>query len=271
MPFATSPIRISEGRLLVLSDLHLPFEDTRAVELAAAVADDFKPTHLILNGDVWDAMPVSPFPVPVRERVRLAEQVDAVSRKLRKLIDRLGFADKPVIFIEGNHELWWIRYIQRRAQELEGLPQLTIPSILSLPDNIQYLPHIVGYRSIGQSAAPEVVAGALHIMHGDTVRLGAQLVNVARTICMRMGVPTLVGHWHVCQEYLATTYDGRVQAAWASGALVLPRAAYNSGRIAQQGIATVTVSGKTFECSVIPFWHESSRIACFYAGKRYIK
>lgn len=262
-------VRIGEGRILVLSDVHLPYQDQKAITLAAEVAGEFKPTHLVFNGDLWDALPVSPFPVPSKYRFRLADQIETVAREIDSLLELFGCKNKPVYYIEGNHEVWWNRYLQKKAQELEGLSILTIPSILRLPPNVTYLEHRIGYAPIEDTATPEVLAGGLHIMHGDTIRVGAQLVNVARTVSTRLGVPVLVGHWHVCQEYITTMYDGSVQAAWASGALVLPRAAYNAGRVAQQGIALVYTDGISFECKVVPFWRDGKRMKCYCLGRNF--
>ena len=51
--------QFGEGRYAIIQDLHIPYHDADATEVALAWLEPQQPTHLILNGDVADFFAVS--------------------------------------------------------------------------------------------------------------------------------------------------------------------------------------------------------------------
>ena len=54
--------KVDAVRCLVLSDIHIPYHDQAALALALAYARDYRPTHIVLNGDILDAQEISSHP-----------------------------------------------------------------------------------------------------------------------------------------------------------------------------------------------------------------
>ncbi len=238
--------------ILVLSDVHFPYEDALAMGLARQIAEETNPDLVILNGDIWDQYCVSPWPVRPSRRVNFTEEIKQVRSRLARLLS--WFPDRPIVYIEGNHELRIQRYLWRKAQELADLEELTVPRLLQLPDRVIYLPHAEDYLPIDQYTAPQVLLGKLYVMHGDTLKGPPYTINVARNVWLKLQKPTLVGHWHVCQVWTQASYDGTLSGAWAAPCLCLPRAPYNAARIMAQGVAVVRLDPSGyFEVELVPF------------------
>jgi predicted phosphodiesterase len=112
-------------KIVILSDLHAPYEDKKAFTLALKVIKDIKPEYLILNGDIIDCYSVSSHPKTPGRFSNLKEEIqEAIQR-----IDELEACKVPnVIYIEGNHENRLERFLIQKAPELFGM--VTISSLL---------------------------------------------------------------------------------------------------------------------------------------------
>jgi len=125
------PITVSQSvrqyeRALVIGDLHIPFEDQRAVELAIGVADAFRPDIVFLNGDILDCWLISRFTKnPALERENNLHAEFARGRALFSNL-RKRFPLAQIKWIFGNHEYRWARYIADNARELHGLKGMTL-------------------------------------------------------------------------------------------------------------------------------------------------
>ncbi|MCS7296352.1 MAG: hypothetical protein NZ761_13265 [Dehalococcoidia bacterium] len=108
------------------------------------------------------------------------------------------------------------------------------------------------------------------MLHGDTIRSTGALINVARTIYLKLLKPVVVGHWHRAQVYLQTDYAGRTSGAWAIPCLTGPRAHYATDRVMDQGLAVVHASPTgLFEVHVVPFLAHGTDLVASVHGKVY--
>ncbi len=167
-------------RVLIVSDVHVPFHDRRAWRvflLVVALGWD----EIVINGDFADCLSVSFHPRNPNRKYRLKLEIDAVNKALDQLQAVAGEA--KITYIGGNHEYRLDRYIAEKAPELYGLEGTTFPDLLGLRDR--------GITWIAYKA-PAYRVGKLSIIH-DIGRAG---VNTARQSLLDFGGNLVVGHSH---------------------------------------------------------------------------
>lgn len=251
---------------VILSDVHFPFEDPDALILARQIISDAKPKIVILNGDIVDFFGISKFPVPPIRRAQFGEEIKMAAEKIG-LLKR--FAPNALwIYTEGNHELRMQLYVWRRAPEMSDLVRVEDELELS-KNNIIYLKQAQEPQAREDFAAPQVKLGKLYVMHGHTVRIWGNAVNVARGVFQRLLKPVLIGHWHRKDVYSQTDYEGVLNGAFVQGCLCHPRPHWDTGRIWGQGMSVVYVQNGYFEADVIEFIAKDKKLFCLWRGKRY--
>lgn len=105
-------------KCLFIPDTHAPYHDEQAWELVMKAAKQFKPDTLVHLGDLGDFYSVSSHSKDPARTQNLADELKGV-RSLREELDALGAKRK--IFVAGNHEDRFERYLQDKAPELFGL------------------------------------------------------------------------------------------------------------------------------------------------------
>lgn len=257
----------SPYQAVVLSDLHLPWADPDAMLLAREIVRDVDPDLLVVNGDLLDVWALTKWPVspPTRsfasELQRVREQVAALAT---------WAPGRPWIWLDGNHELRFVRYLWRRASELWEIDDLDLAHLVRAPSSWIHLSHVEGYGRRSEAVIPQVRLGRLTVLHGDGLRLSGATVNVARSVYLRVLKPVLVGHWHRAQVYTQTDYEGQTSGAWVVPCLTGPRAHYDAGRLMDQGLAVVEVhEGGLFTVHLVHFVLHGDRLVAIHGGKRY--
>lgn len=137
-------------RLLIVPDVHVPYQDTRAWALFLKVGKAFRPDILVVMGDLADFYAVSSHSKDPRRSRDLTWEVGKVNDALDAL-DTLGARRK--IFIEGNHCDRLRRYLEAKAPELFGT--VSIPALFRLKERgWAYVPY-----------KHDVQLGKLHLTH----------------------------------------------------------------------------------------------------------
>lgn len=119
-------------RAIVAGDLHIPFIEIKAVELFFNFTEKFKPHKIFLNGDIVDCWDVSTFAKPLSIEERMEDEIKQGRDFLHRL--RKQNPDADIVYIFGNHEFRFERYISKFARELKGLRGLTLEEQLDLPE-----------------------------------------------------------------------------------------------------------------------------------------
>ena len=144
-----------KNKFVVLSDIHFPYHDEKALK---AVYNFLSNTHvdtIILNGDILDFYDVSSFDKDPDRINSLQKEIDMAQKFFKKL---RGLAPKAkIVFVKGNHEDRIERYLKKHP-ELYSLDALKLPNLLNL-DN-----YAIEYKDKGFKL------GSLKIIHGDMVR-----------------------------------------------------------------------------------------------------
>jgi len=197
---------IANKKLLCLFDVHIPFQDNDALQLALDYGEEQGIDSIFLGGDLADIWELSDHEKNPNERVSVVEEFEVIREFLVYLRDR--FKGKPIYYKPGNHEQRWERFFMRKAPELYGFTEFRLDVILKLGElGIEYLPH----NSI-------TYAGKLLLEHGDKIK-GSGGVNPARTALLRFKRPVIVGHFHRSTSVNDNVYDGENRMAWSSGCL----------------------------------------------------
>lgn len=224
------PFAIDSGRVLVMSDIHVPYHDRRALDAALALGDTFKPSVVLLNGDAVDFHSISRFVCNPEER-DLAGEVKAIRELLAHL--RARFHKARIIFKLGNHEERWWHYLWGKAPELLGCSFATIESVFDTAAN--------GVEIVQDGRI--ILAGKLPILHGHEWRGGISTpVNPARGAFLKAIACVMQGHLHRSSEHSETTLEDRLISTWSTGCLCDLRPAYARINRWNHGFATIEVS-----------------------------
>ena len=169
-------------KVLCLSDLHIPYHSEIAVNAAVEWGMEHQPDVIVLNGDVADFYTISRWEKDPNARNFVAE-TDAIEQTLEWL--QRCFPDARKIYMEGNHEERYTKYIWQKAPELWGVDNVRIQEILHVAD--------YGFEYI--DGRRPVMAGKMCIMHGHEINAHGG-VNPARTAFLRTSTSVLIGHLH---------------------------------------------------------------------------
>jgi predicted phosphodiesterase len=198
---------------VIYADIHCPYQDKQAVEIAIDYGMQVKPDMVIMLGDFADFYKVSHWRNdPMRQK--FFQEIEASKRLLSVFTD--SFKDCEKIFVKGNHEKRLDNYLDSRAPELKGVKGLTVPGLLCLEEmGWQYFDCWAALNDMGQTYK----IGSLHLLHGHEVKISAAAVNLARLLYYKTLVNVLGAHYHTTQEYLFKKLDHSHEGGWIIGCL----------------------------------------------------
>lgn len=129
-------------KILIVPDVHFPFEDKKAWALFLKAGKEFKPDHVVILGDFIDCYSVSSHSKHPERALKLKEEVEATKKGLDQVI---ALGAKNNVFIAGNHCDRLERYLRDKAPELYNY--ISIPEILELKKKgFKYTPYKDSYK-----------------------------------------------------------------------------------------------------------------------------
>ena len=176
----------------IIGDVHIPYQDNDAIEVALTKMEEEGIDSLYINGDLLDFYQLS-FHEKDPRMVHFKQELEAG----RQFLDycRSRFPDIPIYFIPGNHENRFERYLRVKASELLDMDEFRLDVLLRVAEyGVQYIP----FRS-------KVVFGDFLIEHGDKIP-GAGGVVPARTALMRLKTNCLINHFHKTSSSIQRVY-----------------------------------------------------------------
>jgi predicted phosphodiesterase len=195
-----------QNNILILSDIHFPYQDNKALELALNYGLENKVNCVYLNGDTLDMYHGSRF-VKDRRKRDLASELQ-IGRDFLKMLQETFKC--PIYFKIGNHEKRWEDYLRIQAPELLGIADFELETILR-------------FREFGVTLIKDkqiAMAGKLPIMHGHEWQVGfAPPVNPARGLYMKAKESCIIGHHHRTSEHTEKSLKGEVTTTWSTGCL----------------------------------------------------
>ncbi len=194
-------------KALLLSDVHAPYHDHAALELALRFGEDQGVDTIILNGDLADFFSVSFWEKDPRKR-NLAAELQTVRDLLYHIRQRFPLA--KMIYKVGNHEERWERYLSVKAPELLGVEDFELRKLLRLDD----------FETQIVSDKRPLKLGYLYVIHGHEFKWGiSNPVNPARGFYLRAKECCIGGHLHQTSSHSEKSLGGTIISTWSTGAL----------------------------------------------------
>jgi predicted phosphodiesterase len=232
--FAYEPYIIDAKKVLVMSDVHLPYHDVPAISAAIEFAQNEDIDAILLNGDTLDFYTLSRFIRDPKARSFAHELLI-----FQQFIEALGqaYPDAKVYIKLGNHDERYQHYLWTKAGELDGVEEFELKNIIKkrAPEA-----EVIGDKRI-------IKLGALNVLHGH--EFGQSIfspVNVARGLFLRGKVSAMQGHNHQTSEHTESNMNGEITTTYSVGCLCNLTPGYLPINKWNHGFAIVDVNGQDF-------------------------
>jgi len=201
-------VRIEENNILWMSDIHIPNQNNKAIELAIEDGIKEKVNCIILGGDIMDNTPFTSHDAPPPSPDDVRNYFEMTQQFLEYL--RSKFPKIHIVWIEGNHDNWISRWLMKKAPILFNDPYYHLPQRLDLK---KYSIDFYEQEVILQ-------IGKLSASHGHTIVRGVFApVNAARGVFMRTKSNYIVGHVHTTSAHHETNIKGEQIGCFSVGCL----------------------------------------------------
>lgn len=132
IPYITKRVVKGPYKILVLPDIHVPYQNDEAIEAAIKLGEEFQPDEIVQLGDLLDCYTLSRYSRSATRHGNIAEEIEQ-ARDLLEMI-KLRTGAKKATFIEGNHEARIRKYIMDKCPDLRDLKALRVDHMLELAD-----------------------------------------------------------------------------------------------------------------------------------------
>ena len=194
-------------KILYMADIHIPYHDKDALQIAMQYGMDADVDTILLGGDITDCYRVSSFVKDPNCR-DMAQEIKAVRHFLMAL--RQAFPKAKIIYKEGNHEERIPRYGKQNAPDMFGA------------DMIKSLDEVLELDRIGIKWLPEkrpMTLNQLNILHGHEYGGRSGGVNPSRNMYLKTKECCIAGHWHKTSQYNGKSIRDKIIGSWTVGCL----------------------------------------------------
>lgn len=186
---------------VVINDLHIPFEDDKAVKLVLKFIKKIKPDQIFLNGDVLDCFSLSKFPKPLYIQTAMYEEIAKVEDFLDKL--RKVAPKAKIDYIFGNHENRFDKHLYDRSPEFYRLKGSSLEEQLQLEDR-----DIVAHNSHNR----ENFIRYGHLLIGHFNKVSKHSAYTAKALLDDYCMSLIQAHTHRGGIHFKTTYKDTMVA-----------------------------------------------------------
>jgi len=228
----------SVQRTVVAGDFHFGISDQSTHDILFQVIKDWKPTKVVLAGDLPDMLALSKYPKDLRTTWSLADERKEMADFLWTLHDVAPQAD--LVELDANHsgngpESRWWRYLSDRIGELASMKEVI--------DGLDYRAIWHPEFSRVRVESVEQLGHAFVAVHGDVVRGQAGASALAMLNKWRCNL--IHGHTHRmgATAYRVPGIAGQSEhqlRAWENGCMCSLKPVYSSAVNWQQGFSLVT-------------------------------
>lgn len=180
-----------KGRVLILADVHIPYHDPKALDAAVQHGKKNKANTVLLLGDALDFHGISKFEESPEKR-KLSKELTKYREFFAWL--RQEFPKARIILKEGNHEERYDDFMIRKAYELLGIEDFSLPKVLDLEK--RGIEHVNERRKI--------MLGKLMAVHGHELKLSSGQLP-AKNLFNKMTCNAIAGHIHKTSSSTTTT------------------------------------------------------------------
>jgi predicted phosphodiesterase len=229
------PFILNAKRVLLLSDIHIPYHSIEALTAALEFAEKENPDCILLNGDTLDFHGLSRF---VRDPKKRSVSHELGAFKQFMDILKTVFPSAKIIFKVGNHEERYQHFLWSKAAELTDVAEFDFENIIKArAEGIQYV-----------SDKRIINLNGLNIIHGHEFSSGFfSPVNVARGLFLRAKTSAIQGHNHQTSEHTESDMNGKITTTWSVGCLCELHPAYSPINKWNWGFAIIDSAEDGFE------------------------
>ena len=220
-------------RILVLSDIHIPYHDDKALFAALEYGLEKDVNCVYLNGDTMDMYQLSRHEKNPANR-SFSYELDVTRSFLKGLRDM--FPNAHIVYKIGNHDERFEKFIRANPQ-LMGVQEFELSSLLNFTE----------LRIQEVKSKQWTYAGKLPILHGHELPTKSGGVNPARTVQTKLNKQAIVGHFHREQRSNGKQFDEKPYVTYSSGCLCDLYPAYMPINEWTHGFTYVEVNPKTGE------------------------
>jgi len=231
------PYIISQSKTLIISDLHFPYQDNKAITAALKYGLKEQVTCILINGDLLDFAGISRHERDWRQR-SVFEEFEAVRKFLKMLRDK--FPNAKIVFKEGNHDERWEKWLYVKAPELFDDPEYKLEVRLRLGEL---------KIDIVKDRRP-VKIGHLTVLHGHEMAGTSGGVNPARSTFTKTLESVLIGHFHKSSSHSESSMWGDLKVTESVGCLCGLHPQFMRVNKWNYGFAIVDLNIKTGEYQV---------------------
>lgn len=201
-----TPYQISQSKVLVISDLHFPYQDNHAIRKAIEYGKNQKINCILINGDLFDFAGISRHEKDWRQRT-VAQEFEAVRVFLNSL--RKHFPKAKIVYKLGNHDERWEKWLFLKAPEIFDDNEFKLETRLKLGEL---------KIDIVKDKLP-IKIGKLTVLHGHELAGGSGGVNPARATFLKTLDSVLVGHYHKTSQHTEASMYQEVFSVNSTGCL----------------------------------------------------
>ena len=200
------PFEIKQSKILILSDLHFPYQHNEGITLALKYGLEKDVNCILINGDLFDFATISRHERDWRSRT-VFDEFESVKTFLKGLRD--AFPSAKIIYKLGNHDERFEKYLYAKAPEIFDCVDFKLEILLKLGElRIE----------IVKDKLP-IHIGKLTVLHGHELAGGSGGVNPARGAFVKTLSNILIGHFHKTSNHVETTMHGDVISVHSQGCL----------------------------------------------------
>jgi len=208
---------VSEMRMVVISDMHCPFQDDTAIWLVNQFCRWYKPHIVIIDGDLIDFYAISKFDKSPERATPDAFQAEVETARAVLAEIRKANPKARIILVVGNHEFRLRKYLYLKSMQ-DPLFGKILQLANAAPVNI--LSRLLKLNELGIELAdlnPDIAKftdnyikiGNLYIGHWD--RANKHAAYTAKNLLVDKGVNGLQAHTHRIGTHIKTTLGGTLE------------------------------------------------------------
>jgi len=192
--------------ILLLSDIHVPYHDVRAIEVALDWGVKHEVDTVFLNGDIADFYTVSKYSHDPRAR-NFKGEIEMIAELIKAI--KKALPNAQIYYKIGNHEERYENFLKANAPELFDVAAFQLHVIMNL--------EALGVIHISDKRI--VYAGKLAIVHGHEFGGISSGVNPARSLMLKAKQSAIMGHLHKSSDYSTKNLEGKLATTWSTGCL----------------------------------------------------
>jgi len=203
----TEPYHLPKSctRILVLSDIHLPYQDDDALFAALQFGLEKNVNCIYLNGDTMDMYQLSRHEKNPANR-SFSYELD-ICRSFLKGIRKM-FPNAHIVYKIGNHDERYEKFIRMNPQ-IMAIQEFELGNLLGFPE----------LRIHEVKSKQWSYAGKMPILHGHELPAKSGGVNPARMAQLKLNKQVIIGHFHRETKSTGKQFDDKPYAAYSSGCL----------------------------------------------------